>query len=930
MASRGRSQDDNQRSTLDLSQELLDHPETIDRSAARLLQAQLDAIARRTDLLFSGLLLFQWVVVVVTALLDVRRTSGEQVLQGHLQVGLAILLGGLIAGLPMVWVVNQPGKAITRHLIAVAQSLMGALLIHLSGGRTETHFHIFGSLALLAFYHDWRVLVTASVVVAIDHMLRGLFWPQSVFGTLTAEPWQWAEHLGWVMAEDFFLIRSCFHQIREMRASARREAELSRANEELKREVIDRKRAEEGQARLVATLDATTDFVGIADANGRALYVNEAGQRMIGLSKEKVPQTSIPDYLPAQTIDIVLNEGLTTAIREGVWSHEAALRRCDGSEIPASMVVVAHKDSQGNLEFFSTFVRDITAQKQAEMRLLRARDELEVRVAERTAELIRTNQELEREIAERKEAEKAQARLVAILNATTDFVGIADMEGKPLYVNEAGLRMVGIHAEDLPHLTIAEFHPDWSNEIITKESMPCSFRDGAWSGEIAFRRRDGSEIPVSMVGIAHRDPQGDLEFTSIIARDISERKQAEQAIRLLNSQLECRLNRLKSLREIDQAITARLDLEVTLDLVLDQVRSHLGVDAANVLHLDPHSQMLRSTHSKGFQTSLMPQIPLELKGSIPGQVALECRSLHLAKLSDSTQCFVRHQGMAEEGFVAYSAVPFCSQGVVKGVLEVFHRTPLEVDQEWLDFLESLAGQAAIAIDNATLFEDLQRTNVKLTMAYDATIEGWSRALDLRDKETEGHTRRVTEMSVQLATAMGMSGADLVNVRRGALLHDIGKLGIPDAILLKPGPLTAEEWELMRRHPTYAYEWLAPISFLRPALDIPYCHHEKVDGTGYPRGLKGNEIPLAARIFAVVDIWDALRSDRPYRKGWSEERIIKHIKSLSNNHLDPRVVETFVKHIAVLRSDRRKSSEPQGHNCLQSHEADVATLLGAFA
>ena len=212
----------------------------------------------------------------------------------------------------------------------------------------------------------------------------------------------------------------------------------------------------------------------------------------------------------------------------------------------------------------------------------------------------------------------------------------------------------------------------------------------------------------------------------------------------------------------------------------------------------------------------------------------------------------------------------------------------------MDFLEALAAQAAIAIDNAELFTQLQRSNLQLTLAYDATIEGWSRALDLRDKETEGHTQRVTEMSLRLARAMGVDEAEQVHIRRGALLHDIGKMGVPDAILLKPGPLTEEEWVVMRKHPVHAYQMLSPILFLRPALDIPYCHHEKWDGAGYPRGLKGEEIPLAARIFAVVDVWDALLSDRPYRPGWPEEKVRAHIRSLAGTHFDPQVVAVFMR------------------------------------
>jgi PAS domain S-box-containing protein/putative nucleotidyltransferase with HDIG domain len=184
-------------------------------------------------------------------------------------------------------------------------------------------------------------------------------------------------------------------------------------------------------------------------------------------------------------------------------------------------------------------------------------------------------------------------------------------------------------------------------------------------------------------------------------------------------------------------------------------------------------------------------------------------------------------------------------------------------------------------------------NAELTGAYDATIEGWSRALDLRDKETEGHCRRVMEMTLRLARALKLPDSDLVQVQRGALLHDIGKMGVPDAILLKPGPLTDDEWRIMRRHPTLAYEMLSPIAFLRPALAIPHFHHEKWDGTGYPNGLAGEAIPLAARLFAIVDVWDALLSDRPYRPGWPVERVRAHIEAGSGSHFDPQVVAAFL-------------------------------------
>ena len=245
--------------------------------------------------------------------------------------------------------------------------------------------------------------------------------------------------------------------------------------------------------------------------------------------------------------------------------------------------------------------------------------------------------------------------------------------------------------------------------------------------------------------------------------------------------------------------------------------------------------------------------------------------------------FERFTDNPDEGFSSYYAVPLEVQGQIQGVLEVFHREQLNPTEEWLDFLETLASQAAIAIDNSYLFTDLEKTNKELEQAYVSTLEGWARALDLRDNETAGHTERVTEMTVSLGSLMGLSSEELVYLQRGAILHDIGKMGVPDAVLLKPGKLDPDERSIMEQHPQYAYDMLSQIEFLRPSLDIPYCHHEKFDGTGYPRGLKGEDIPMGARIFCIVDVWDALTSDRPYRKAWTPQKTFDYICELSGTH-----------------------------------------------
>ena len=385
----------------------------------------------------------------------------------------------------------------------------------------------------------------------------------------------------------------------------------------------------------------------------------------------------------------------------------------------------------------------------------------------------------------------------------------------------------------------------------------------------------------------------DLEMASVFGR--------HAALAIDNAQLyekaQLHLKHEKALREIDLAITSNLELSEILKVVLHQTRARLHVDACAILLLDANTQTLQYNNGRGFQTEIIKKTHIRLGGGRAGKAMLERRILGRAELTSPEQIPDRTELIGAENFAAYFIAPLIIKDKLLGALEIYHRAPLTVKAEWLKFLETLAGQAAIAIDSVTLFENLQHSNIELSLAYDATIEGWSAALDLRDKETEGHTQRVTRMTVRLAEAMGFSSQELVHLRRGALLHDIGKMGIPDRILLKPGKLTDEEWEVMHRHPAYAYLLLERITYLGSALDIPYCHHEKWDGTGYPRGLKGADIPLAARIFAVVDVYDALISDRPYRKGWSHKQAIDYIQEQSGSHFDSQVVDAFLEMVS---------------------------------
>jgi PAS domain S-box-containing protein len=398
----------------------------------------------------------------------------------------------------------------------------------------------------------------------------------------------------------------------------------------------------------------------------------------------------------------------------------------------------------------------------------------------------------------------------------------------------------------------------------------------------------GQTVGLLWLGSRRDLTKHDLQLLSAVA-DIT--ASAVWRVTLLE-QTEERLRKLDSLRTIDRAITGSTNLGVILNVVTRQAIDHLKADAAAVLLLAPPTAILKFAAGSGFRTPEIEQTRLRLGEGQAGKAALERKTVSIPDLVKDTISF-RRAMIDAEGFVSHHVTPLVAKGQVKGVLEVFRRTPQKVDSDWSGFFETLAEQAAIAIDNAQLFDGLQRSNTDLAMAYDATIEGWSRALDLRDKETEGHTERVTETTLTLARSVGISVEDLIHIRRGALLHDIGKMAIPDSILLKPGPLDDREWVIMRRHPVQAFELLSPIAYLRPALDIPYCHHEHWDGSGYPRGLKAELIPIAARLFAVVDVWDALQSDRPYRAAWSVEKTIEHIRSLSGTHFDPAAVQAFL-------------------------------------
>ena len=457
------------------------------------------------------------------------------------------------------------------------------------------------------------------------------------------------------------------------------------------------------------------------------------------------------------------------------------------------------------------------------------------------------------------------------------------------YASKGCYELTGFPAEDLVRNRIAAYgdliYPDdremvWiniQNAIVQQKPFELVYRIHTQNRKIKWVREVGSG-PLKLDG-SHQLLEG---FIS----DITDWKIAEETIQR-------QVRRLQALRTIDIAISAGPDLQFTLGVLLEQINTQLNVDAAAILLHKMGSPTLDYAAWRGFRTEALRNKLVRMGEGFGGMVALTQQMIHIPDLPPESGMGIQPLPIEAEGFRAYYGIPLIAKKQLKGVLEIFLRTPRSIDPERLEFLEALAGQAAIALDNSSLFEQLQDSNSELSIAYDATLEGWAKALELRDRETVGHAHRVIEMTLRVADNIGISGESLLHLRRGALLHDIGKMGIPDSILLKPGPLTPGEWEVMRQHPSHAYEMLKTIDYLSPALEIPYCHHERWDGKGYPQGLQGTSIPLSARIFAVVDVWDALTSTRPYRYAWSEQQALEYILRESGRHFDPEVVKAFL-------------------------------------
>jgi len=372
-------------------------------------------------------------------------------------------------------------------------------------------------------------------------------------------------------------------------------------------------------------------------------------------------------------------------------------------------------------------------------------------------------------------------------------------------------------------------------------------------------------------------------------------RQLEVALQSVMAQqkISAQIRNISFLKLISRTINSDMDFEMVMEPLLRQTQKFLDSDAVALYLNDKESGLLICRAQSGFRTGLIENAKVRYGQPYVGIAAEEQRIVsnpHIEPLNDNKEFETL---ISAEAFESQQCAPIIIAGKTTGVLETFQRKPFSASPEWMILFDAIATQTGLALDYNSIYADLQHAYLDLELSYEATIEGWSAAMDYRDQETEGHSKRVTSLALSLAARLGIPEEEISTISRGALLHDVGKIGIPDSILKKPGQLDEEEWKLMKTHPLIAYNMLSRIPYLKESLVIPLYHHEKWDGSGYPEGLKGEKIPLAARLFSVIDVFDALTSDRPYRKAWSKEKAMEYIREQAGRHFDPDIVKTFI-------------------------------------
>jgi diguanylate cyclase (GGDEF)-like protein/PAS domain S-box-containing protein/putative nucleotidyltransferase with HDIG domain len=626
---------------------------------------------------------------------------------------------------------------------------------------------------------------------------------------------------------------------------------------------------------VAAIFESSVDGIILKTRGGVITHWNPGAERLYGYRKEEVVGKHISFLVPPEGHDEFADLLCKVARGERVRAYETVRCRKNGERVVVSLQVSPIRGEGGTVAGVCTIARDLTEDRRSDEKLASALRELN-----------------------------------EVVETIPGLFYVMDLENRLVRWNRGLEQVLGRNAEEIRGRLALEFIVPEDREAIAA-GIRRAYEEGTAEAECRVIGCDGITPPYRFSAVVLHDGAGHVVGLTGVGRSVATERALEHSLRE-QTQIAETINR------VGQVLVAELDLRKLVQEVTDAA-THLSGAQFGVFF---------AHQSEGGQDCYKPYAFSRLSPEswerfpLPRATALFepiYRGAGPRRIDDVTKdpSFGRNapfHGMpaGHPPVASFLAVPVISgTSSVLGAIFLGHPEPGAFTDRAEQLIVGMAAQAAIALDNARLVADLRESRNELEIAYDATIEGWARALDLRDHDTEGHSRRVTELSVRLARALGLCGRDLIALKRGALLHDIGKMAIPDRILHKPGPLANDEIIEMRKHPTYAHAMLAQIPFLGQALDIPYCHHEAWDGTGYPRGLKGEQIPLIARIFAVVDVYDALSSNRPYRGAWPDERIRRHLQQLAGTQLDPTVVPVFLQ---LLDNDTF------------SHEADT-TLTG---
>jgi PAS domain S-box-containing protein len=617
------------------------------------------------------------------------------------------------------------------------------------------------------------------------------------------------------------------------------------------KDITERKQAENAlrmsEEKFRDLVEQIAEVFYIVDADGSLQYVSPSVQKMMGFSPDEALGRNMFDFIHPEDQEKV-RQGIQDALNGIDYPTEFRLADKAGSFhwVRSSDRAVMRNGQPVGLQ---GILQDITERKRAE-------------------EMIRESEE--------KYHSLYRDAALGIFHSTFD--------GKFLDVNPALARMLGYDSPEEVLTTIYNIAEQIYAEPPKRDAV---VQQALNTGNIVhienrYCRRDGA----AWDGLLHlrmiRDAQGQPVCLEGFVEDITERKHRERE--------------LQAVAQVSSALRHAQTRAEMLPVIASQVSSLINAACVALIFYDDRTHDYVAEYIQGVWADGVGQ-HIPSSDGIFQQILAEGKPYITNDLANDPHFFYR-DAIGDWG--AFVEIPLATHQKTIGFIGVASFTSF--NEQDVRVLEAISNIAANAIYRASLHEQAEKSATELALAYNITLEGWAHALELRDQETEGHTRRVAQMTVDLARAMGMQEEELEHIRRGALLHDIGKMGIPDLVLLKPGTFNEREWEIMRRHPEYAYKLLSPIDYLRLALDIPHYHHEKWDGTGYPLGLRGEEIPLAARLFAVVDVWDALCHDRPYRLGWSQDQVIDFIQSESGKHFDPRVVSVFLEMVQSSASE----------------------------